>query len=628
MKKKVILFLTAVLLTIMFPAIVSASTFFATDVTTASPGKSLVGLHGTYRMDSDKVINRINEIRMEACRQGVKNPSTGRPLTTADYVPIKWSYELEYIAKIRAAESCISKAHIRTNGDICFELKSPSGLRASGEVLAWCDGYDVVYPVEMWYEEKYDWVHSTGNVTGHYTLMIDPKNKYFGMGYFEPEGNDGWGCGAGEFSYRGSHSEGTSNFTQYGVQILEVEDGYFENIGTVTGKTSGAVGESSQLRVTVETKNIEKIDVLGSLGWSSSDQNVATIAQDGTVTGHSCGTTIITALINGHASSVKYTVDHKYLKEDVTVEADCVNPGKKTAVCQFCGQTVAWEIPTLGHSFDSLQVLKEPTIYEAGQRSRTCQRCGYTEYSTTPKLPSGGQLNATSLPLKIKKTVTLKVAGLAGGNYVKSWSSSNTKYATVDKNGKVTGKKKGTAKITASLASGEILTATIKVQPNTVKTTSLSVNKKSVTLKRGENFQLTASRAPITSGYGISYSTKNSKIAAVSKTGKITAKKPGSTYIYVKSGSKKVTVKVKVEGVKTTKLTANATKKTVNRGKSFSWKVIKSPTNSTEGITYSTSNKRVATVNSSGKITGKKKGIVTITAKSGSQKISIRISVR
>ena len=43
MKKKVILFLTAVLLTIMFPAIVSASTFFATDVTTASPGKSLVG---------------------------------------------------------------------------------------------------------------------------------------------------------------------------------------------------------------------------------------------------------------------------------------------------------------------------------------------------------------------------------------------------------------------------------------------------------------------------------------------------------------------------------------------------------------------------------------------------------
>ena len=139
---------------------------------------------------------------------------------------------------------------------------------------------------------------------------------------------------------------------------------------------------------------------------------------------------------------------------------------------------------------------------------------------------------------------------------------------------------------------------------------------------------MTASRAPITSGYGISYSTKNSKIASVSKAGKITAKKPGTTYIYVKSGSKKVIVKVKVEGVKTTKLTANATKKTVNRGKSFSWKVIKSPTNSTEGITYSTSNKRVATVNSSGKITGKKKGIVTITAKSGSQKISIRISVR
>ena len=90
-----------------------------------------------------------------------------------------------------------------------------------------------------------------------------------------------------------------------------------------------------------------------------------------------------------------------------------------------------------------------------------------------------------------------------------------------------------------------------------------------------------------------------------------------------------MTVKVKVEGVKTTKLTANATEKTLNRGKSFNWKVTRTPANSSEGITYSTSNKSIATVSKTGKITAKKKkGTATITAKSGSQRVSIKITVK
>ena len=287
-------------------------------------------------------------------------------------------------------------------------------------------------------------------------------------------------------------------------------------------------------------------------------------------------------------------------------------------------------IAALGHSFGGWYTSINATAVSEGQIRRDCSRCGHAETQATARLTPTGKLNATNnLPLKVKQSVTLKVNEMAAGDYVRTWTSSNTKIAKVDGKGKVTGVKKGSAKITATLASGKTLAITVKVQTGTVKTSSVTVNTKNVTIKTGGTFQLTASRAPITSSNGITYSSKSTKIATVSKTGKITGKKAGTTYIYVKSGSKKVTVKVKVEGVKTAKLTANATEKTLNRGKSFNWKVTRTPANSSEGITYTTSNKKIATVSKTGKITAKKKkGTATITAKSGSQKVSIKITVK
>ena len=217
---------------------------------------------------------------------------------------------------------------------------------------------------------------------------------------------------------------------------------------------------------------------------------------------------------------------------------------------------------------------------------------------------------------------------MAAGDRVVKWTSSSTKIATVNSSGKVTGKKKGSAKITATLASGKVLTTTVKVQTGTVKTSKITVNTRNVTLKTKQGFQILASRNPDTSQQGISYSTSNKKIATVSKTGYIKGVKAGTATITVKSGSKSVKIKVKVEGVKTTGLTANKTEITLKKNKSFSWKVKTVPSNSSEKITYSTSNKKVATVSSSGKIKGKKKGTATITAKSGSKKISIKVTVK
>ena len=298
--------------------------------------------------------------------------------------------------------------------------------------------------------------------------------------------------------------------------------------------------------------------------------------------------------------------------------------------CKACGEKLASgkTIAALGHKYGSWYTAKAATAVSAGQQKRVCSRCKHTETKTISKLKATGVLSITNFPLKVKQSVTLNVSKMAKGDYVKSWKSSNTRIATVTSKGKVTGVRKGSATITVVLASGKTLTAKVSVQTGTVRTTSVSVNTRNITLKNKATYQLRVTKAPLTSQEGITYSSSNKKIATVSRTGKITAVKPGTATITIKSGKKKTTVRVKVEGVKTTKLTANKTTLTLNRGKSFNWKVTKTPTNSSEGITYWSSNKNIATVNSSGKITAKKKGTTTINAKSGSKTVNVKVTVK
>ena len=105
---------------------------------------------------------------------------------------------------------------------------------------------------------------------------------------------------------------------------------------------------------------------------------------------------------------------------------------------------------------------------------------------------------------------------------------------------------------------------------------------------------------------------KKGKIKAGTKTG--TAK----ITVTLKSG-KKATLKVKVQTakVKTTKISGLKKKLTIKKGKSVTLKPVVSPITSQEKVTYSSSNKKIATVSSSGVITGKKKGTAYITVKSG-----------
>ena len=110
--------------------------------------------------------------------------------------------------------------------------------------------------------------------------------------------------------------------------------------------------------------------------------------------------------------------------------------------------------------------------------------------------------------------------------------------------------------------------------------------------------------------YKLKYKTSNKKIATISKNGIIRAKKKGTVTItaIAKNNKKaKATTKVTVGKVVKTLKFKEGTKKTVTAGKKFTLHPTYSPKKAS-------SNKKVATVTSKGKVTAKKAGKVTITA--------------
>lgn len=232
--------------------------------------------------------------------------------------------------------------------------------------------------------------------------------------------------------------------------------------------------------------------------------------------------------------------------------ATTTSPEVQERVCA-CGEketrTVGEPLKEHTHSYGAWYTVSAATVFAAEKQERVCA-CGAKETRTVgTALKKTIKCNMSYIPLKVKQTTTkFKVSGLAAGDSVASYSSSNKKIFTVDKNGKIkAGKKKGSAKLTIRLKSGLKKTITVKVQRSTVKTQKIQNLKKTIVLKKGAKTTLKPVLYPLTSQQRIRYYSSRKRVATVSSKGVIRAKKAGKATITVKSGSKKFRITVKVK---------------------------------------------------------------------------------
>ncbi len=362
--------------------------------------------------------------------------------------------------------------------------------------------------------------------------------------------------------------------------------------------------------------------------WSSSNKKIATVSSSGVVKGINAGKVTITAKTQDGKVKATCTVKVAMPAKGITLS--------KSSVTLGTGKTTTVEATVKPSNATNKKVTWTSSNYDVADVSSsgriTAKKTGNAVITAKTKdggfkatcrvrvitLVKGVSLNTTKKTLEIGDSFTLKhtIKPSKPTNAEVKWSTSNKKVATVSSKGVVKTKGTGTAKITVTtLEGGYTATCTVKVVRSV---TGVKLNKKSLTVARDSAVRLKATVTPSNAtNKALLWLSSNPKVAAVDQNGRVAGLKVGKATITVKTkdGSFKASCSVSVE-ILAEKLTLKSTKATVKSGQTVKLGYTVLPKNTTnKALTWSSSNKAVASVNKNGVVTGLKGGKVTITAK-------------
>lgn len=223
------------------------------------------------------------------------------------------------------------------------------------------------------------------------------------------------------------------------------------------------------------------------------------------------------------------------------------------------------------------------------------------------------------------------------------WSSSDSACATVNEQGLVTAVANGTAIITGTVEHTDLkasCTVKVNIPPAKIEVTGVILDKETAGLSaKGQTIALNAVVAPANATHKeVEWKSSNPAAATVDQTGTVTAIANGTTDISVttldggKSAVCKVTVNIPAPVIKVSSVALNHKSKTLGKkGQTLQLKAEVLPQNaSNKDVTWSTSNKKAATVSSSGKVTavGNGTAVIKATSRDGSKTAKCTITVK
>lgn len=180
-----------------------------------------------------------------------------------------------------------------------------------------------------------------------------------------------------------------------------------------------------------------------------------------------------------------------------------------------------------------------------------------------------------------------------------TWKSSDSKVASVNTYGQVTGKKAGTCKITVKIRGAE---ASCQV---TVRKTVICLSAKTVSMENGAVFRLSGTTS---NGSRLKWKSSKRSIATVSENGTIQAVKPGETTITAATDGSEQTCRVTV---RKPKVTLNYTSASLYRKHTLK---LSAKVSSGRKPVWKSKKTSVATVDENGLVTAHKHGTAIITA--------------
>ena len=368
------------------------------------------------------------------------------------------------------------------------------------------------------------------------------------------------------------------------------------------------------------------------ISWKSSNNSVCVVDQFGNIKGINAGSAVVSVTTsNGISKNIQVKVNKKIIEAvDIRFEQSNINMKVgDTVKISYVISPSATTDKSVTFSYDKKYVsldsngnlhassagTTQVTVTTANGHSASLQvtisspviRVSEIRINEgNLKLTQGGskKLSVTTNPSSVDKSKM-------------TWSSSDNNVASISSDGTVVAKSVGTAKITVTL-DGKSSSVVVEVSKKVIPVSKIILNKTKIEMTVGKTYSdlMVKVEPSDATNKNVVWSSSNPKVAVVDNQGKVTAVGKGEAVITAKSsdngsvfGSCTVVVSYKVS------LSLNCGTQMVVVGNSLTAKATVSPSSANQGVSWSSSNTKIATV-SNGKIVGKAIGTANITATS------------
>ena len=388
--------------------------------------------------------------------------------------------------------------------------------------------------------------------------------------------------------------------------------------------------------------------------WTSSNTSIARVDEFGTITGISNGEATVTAkTVNGLTKICKVKVVTSPTaislnKTNAVIDTTTSKNMQLTAVITPASANIYTGITWTSSNDNVVQVNQQGLI--KGISNGLATVTAKTENGCTAQCRivvgasiAGINLSPSNSAIEIEEKLQIN-ATIEPNTSEETliWVSSNSKIATVDQNGLVTGKSHGTVTITAT-GRDSMVANSVKVTVQTApKSISLNITEKTIDLSTDtKSFQLIGTISPSTANVYLeqTWTSSNTSVANVDKNGRVTALKNGDATITVSTGNKKTaTCKVKVVTSPTNIAITNEnvildlTEINGKKEEQLITSITPSTANVYTKLKWESDNEEIVKVDENGKVLGIKNGSATITVRTENgcytqKKVTVQTSI-
>ena len=380
---------------------------------------------------------------------------------------------------------------------------------------------------------------------------------------------------------------------------------------TLSGESNVEVDSTTLINKTIKPTEIENNKVK----WVSSNPSVATIDESGNVNALKEGSTTITATVldfNGNTTNITATKDITVRRKIEAADEELLIPlhSSKTINTNIAGNT-GLTFTSNDKSIATVDGAGTVTGVAVGEtKIIVTYATGVSKVVTVKVIVGSISITNTKVMVGDSVEVPRTILPSALSAYPIKWISGNTEIATIGtSSGIVTGKKTGTATITAKILNKSGSETGIQATCTVTVISELAIDAENMIISKGEKAQI-----PYTYGGSASdlkWESSNSQIASVSNgtvtggqtTGTITAKATNNL------NGKTATIKVIVG-----EITLSGESSIEVGSTTLINKTIKPAEIENNKVKWTSNNPSVATIDDAGNVNAIKEGTTTITA--------------